>query len=435
MTRLPHACLVLTLVLAALPAGPAAALTLLEAVDRTLARSPELAGLQSQVEVQRARQDLAGRAQQPQLGLDGGVGGQFSNLLGRGAQNQVRRDVGARATQRLWDWQRTGHAVSAAEQRVQASALELDLAKDKLAFLAVEAYMNTIRRKQLLRLTQENITYHRWLVDVARERVAKNQLAKARLTELQARLAPLTVEKIEHEAELTRAVITLRELAGSASDLIAPGELPEKTRPVPDADRLLADVLPAHPAMRRAEVLIAAADESLASVRAAYLPALDATASSRVLEDAEGIRGMQWDNQALVRVNWALLGEGVPAQIREAEAARQAAEASRAQARREITIDVRRYAATLAAVQEQARVLEEYQQVAKFSMDAGMEYVKRTARFATDMLALAELINVRYHAEQSLVANRVDRQIAELRLLQAAGRLMTTLESAYRKPR
>jgi adhesin transport system outer membrane protein len=428
----PVAALLAALLVAA-PQAPAAALTLMEAVERANERSPELAGLRAQIDVQRARAELAGRGTQPQIGLDGGFGGQASNLLGRGPSTQLRRDFGARATQRLWDWQRTGHAVTAAERRTEAAALEVDLARDRLAFLTAEAYLNVVRHQQLLKLSQENITFHRWLVDVARERVARNQLAKARLTELQARLAPLTVEKIEHEAELTRATITLRELAGSSQHVAPPPELPADARPRTDVDRFLPEVLTTHPSARRAELLLQAAREGVEAARAAYLPAVDATASSRFLADAEGIRGLQWDNQALVRLNWSLLGEGVPSQVREAEAARVAAEAELDQAKREIAIDVRRYTATLAALREQQRVLEEYQQVAKFSMDAGMEYVKRTARFATDMLALAELINVRYHAEANLTSNRLDRQIAELRLLQAAGRLVGNLERAYRK--
>ena len=414
-------------------AGPASALTLMEAVERAVDRSPEVAGLRSQVEMQRAREEIAGRAGGPQVGLDGGLGAQYSNLLGRGPATQARRDVGARASQRLWDWQRTGHAVAAAVRRTEATALEIDVARERLAFLTAEAYLNVVRRQQLLKLTQENITFHRWLVDVARERVARNQLAKARLTELQARLAPLTVEKIEQEAELARGTILLRELAGSSTNVAAPPELPADARPRIDIDVFLPEVLGTHPAVKRAELLVEAARRSLESARASSLPAVDAIASSRLLEDAEGIRGLQWDHQALLRLNWSLLGEAVPAQVREAEAARRAAEAQVDQAKREIAIDVRRYAATLAALREQQRVLEEYQQVAKFSMDAGMEYVKRTARFATDMLALAELINVRYHAEANLTSNRLDRQIAELRLLQAAGRLIGSLETAYRK--
>lgn len=433
MPRPPLRSLSAAALLVLLQAGPASAMTMMEAVERAIERSPEVAGLRSQIDAQKAREELAGRAAGPQAGLDGGVGGQYSNLLGRGPATQVRRDVGARVSQRLWDWQRTGHAVEAQARRTEATALEVDVARERLAFLTAEAYLNVVRRQQLLKLTQENITFHRWLIDVARERVARNQLAKARLTELQARLAPLTVEKIEHEAELARATALLRELAGSATNLSPPPDLPAAAKPRPDVDKFLPEVLGTHPSVKRAELLVASARSSIASARAAYWPAVDATASSRLLEDAEGIRGLQWDNQALVRMNWSLLGENVPAQIREAEASRQAAEAQVDQTKREIAIDVRRYATTLAALREQQRVLEEYQQVAKFSMDAGMEYVKRTARFATDMLALAELINVRYHAEANLTSNRLDRQIAELRLLQAAGRLMGSLEIAYRK--
>jgi hypothetical protein len=64
-------------------------------------------------------------------------------------------------------------------------------------------------------------------------------------------------------------------------------------------------------------------------------------------------------------------------------------------------------------------------------MEAGMEYFKKTAHFATDMLALADLINIRYQAEGNLISNHVDRQIAELQLLQASGRLLPELELAF----
>lgn len=427
--------LVSTAIAVALATAPAAdALTLLEAVDAAIARSPEVAGLSSQVEVQRAREELAGRSGQPQIGLDTGAGAQYSNLLGRGEATQFRRDVGARLSQRLWDWQRTGQAVEAARLRAEAAELDVRLARERVAFLTAEAYLNALRSRLSLKMTQENITFHRWLIDVAKERVAKNQLAKARLTELQARLAPLEVERMDLQAELDRATATLVELAGSADNLSMPPALPASARPAPDVDALLRGALPEHPAMRRSELLVSAADKSLASARSGYWPALDANLSSRYLADAEGIRGLQWDNQALVRLNWPLYGEDTPAQVREAEAARRVAEAQQAQARQEIALDVMRYSTTLRALQDKQKILSEYQAVSKFSMEAGMEYIRRTTRFGTDMLALADLINVRYHAEANVVTNRVDHVIAELRLLQAAGKLLPTLESAYRRP-
>jgi outer membrane protein TolC len=212
-----------------------------------------------------------------------------------------------------------------------------------------------------------------------------------------------------------------------------PAELPVDARPRPEPDKLLAEIMFNHPAMRRANMLVEAAEQALEAAKAGFWPTLDATASSRFLQDAEGLRGNQWDNQAMLRLNWSLMGEDVPAQVREADAARKQAVAQRDQVAREVAIDVRRYATTLAALRDQQRVLRDYQAVAKFSMDAGMDYVKRTARFATDMVALAELINVRYHAESNVLANRIDVQMTELRLLQASGRLVPTLDKAYRR--
>ncbi|MEB3198833.1 MAG: TolC family protein [Candidatus Sericytochromatia bacterium] len=432
VSRLPILISALAAILV-IPAQPAMALTLLEAVERSIARSPEIASLKSQVELARARTEMASRPTQPQVGLDTGLGGQYSNLFGRGPATQFRRDLGARASQRLWDAQRTNHSVVSAEKRAQAAGLDVELARERLALLSAEAYLNAVRRKQILKLTQENITYHRWLVDVARERVMRNQLAKARLTELQARLAPLMVEKIEQEAELARALITLKELAGSSTDLQPPPEMAPESRPRPEPEKLLPEVMFNHPAIRRATLLLEAADQAFLAAKAAYWPVLDATASSRVLQDAEGLRGVQWDNQAMLRLNWSLLGEDVPAQVREADAARQSAAAQKDLVSREIAIDVRRFSTTLAALQDQQRVLKDYQAVAKFSMNAGIDYVKRTARFATDMVALAELINVRYHAESNFLANRVDVQLTELRLLQASGKLLPSLDRAYRK--
>jgi adhesin transport system outer membrane protein len=429
--RLPI--LVLTTAASLIVAAPASALTLLEAVDQAIARSPEVAALSSQVEIQQARQEFAGHAGQPQVGLDGGLGGQYSNLFGRGAAVQFRRDIGGNVTQRLWDWQRTGNAVEAAARRSQVALLDVDLAKDRTAFTTAEAYLNVMRRRLLLRQTQLNITYHRWLVDSARERVAKNQLAKSRLTELEARLAPLAVDKVEQEAALGRAVVTLTELAGSADNLQMPPEADVDARALRDVDAFVEASLAAHPAIQRAQLAVEAAQRDLDAAKATYWPTVDAQLSSRYLDEAEGLHGLQWDNQALVRMNWGLFGQGVPAQVKEAEATRKVAAAQLNQARQEATLDLRRYAATLKAIEEQEAILQEYQKAAKFSMDAGMEYLKKTAHFATDMLALADLISIRYQAEGNLISNHIDRQITELRLLQAAGRLVPTLQRAARK--
>lgn len=410
-----------------LPAAPASALTLAEAVDRAIARSPEVQGAASQITLETARSEIAGRSTQLQVGVDAGAGAQYSNLWGRSEAFQLRRDAGGRISQRLWDWSRTANAVEAATLRAHAAELDLALARDRVAFRTAEAYLNAVRAQQALKLLQENITYHRWLVDVAKERVSKNQLAKARLTELQARLAPLEVQRMDIQAELAAASATLAELAGSATDLSMPADLPATAVPTPEP----ASIASQHPAVTRSDLLVSSADRGIAAARAGYLPALDANLSTRYMADAEGIRGLQWDNQALVRLNWNLFGEAVPAQIKEAEAALAVAEAQRAQARQEVALDVTRYATMLQALKDKHRVLDEYQQVAKFSMEAGLAYIKKTTRFATDMLALADLINTRYQAESQLVTNRVDRQLAELRLLQAAGRLTPTIKQVY----
>ncbi|MDB5098934.1 MAG: type secretion outer membrane protein TolC family [Cyanobacteria bacterium RYN_339] len=428
----PH---ILALISAAslLAAQPASALTLAEAVEQAIVRSPEVAALTSQVEIQQARQEFAGHAGLPQVGLDGGMGGQYSNLFGRGASVQFRKDIGGNVTQRLWDWQRTGNAVEAAARRSQVAQLDVDLARDRTAFNTAEAYLNVMRRRLLLRQTQVNITYHRWLVDSARERVAKNQLAKARLTELEARLAPLAVDKIDQEANLGRAIVTLMELAGSVDNLSMPPEADVDARALRDVDAFVDASLSAHPAIQRANLAVEAAQRDLDSIRGAFWPSVDAQLSTRYLDEAEGLRGLQWDNQALLRMNWGLFGQGVPAQVKEAEATHKVASAQLRQARQEVTLDLRRYATTLKAIEDQEAILKEYQKAAKFSMDAGMEYLKKTAHFATDMLALADLISIRYQAEGNLISNHVDRQITELRLLQAAGRLVPTLQRAARK--
>jgi hypothetical protein len=64
-------------------------------------------------------------------------------------------------------------------------------------------------------------------------------------------------------------------------------------------------------------------------------------------------------------------------------------------------------------------------------MTAGLRYFLKTTHFATDMLALADLINVRFHASQNVDGARLDEQLAQFRLLQALGRLKPTLETAY----
>lgn len=425
-------CLALATALAVVaPAAQASAMTLKEAVDAAIARSPEVAGLSSQIEVQRAREEYAGHAGTPQVSMDGGAGGEYSNLLGRGAAGQFRSDVGANLSQRLWDWQHIGKGVEAANKRTQAAAFDVEIARNKLAFTTAEAYLNVLRRHLLLRQTQLNITYHRWLVDSARERVAKNQLAKARLTELEARLAPLTVQRIEQEAEQQRAMATLAELTGSDKDLSLPPELAVDQRAVTNTDAFVSEAVTRHPAVVRGQLLVDAADSDLDAAKAAYLPAVDANLSTRYLDNAEGLSGLQWDNLAMVRLNWGLFGQGIPAQVKEAEATRKVAQAQLQQSRQEVRLDLLRYAATLRALEEQDRILVGYQQSARFSMEAGMAYFKRTAHFATDMLALADLINIRYEAEANLISNHIDRQIAELQLLQSTDTLVPALDRAF----
>ncbi len=405
------------------------ALPLLQAVEQAIDRSPAVIAAAKQTGVYRARQELASRAGKARLDFDGAAGVQNSNLFGRGNQTQLRRDLGLRMTQRFLDANRTSNAVDAATLRADAVQFDVALAADRVAFSVAQAYLTGLRTYTLLNKLDENLDQHRWLTGIAKERIAKNLLAAPRLTELEARIAPLELERADLVQELARSRANLVELVGDPGLLEKPPALPERLKPSPRDGAPPTD----HPAIRRAALLADAARKNLEAVRAGVWPTLDGELGSRALGDADGLYGLQWDNQALLRLRWNAFGENVPAQVREAQDGLDAALAEAQQAERDVFLQSSESTALLRALRDKRRIYAEHERVSAFSLEAGMKYFTQTTRFATDMLALADLMNVRFHAAANVASADVDIQLAEFRLLQSRGQLYPTMLEAFKQ--
>jgi TolC family type I secretion outer membrane protein len=190
--------------------------------------------------------------------------------------------------QPIFDGYGTVEATAAAEARVKAGRQQLLSTEQDVMFRTVQAYMNVLRDRQLLKIRQENVSVLGEQLRGTKARFQVGEVTRTDVSQAQARASQASAAVSSAKAQLASSVASYRTLTGhEPTSLTYPGfpKLPASL------DKALMVAQQTNPNVLAAAQVQDAALHDIGTARARLLPSLALQASANINEDWNVVGG------------------------------------------------------------------------------------------------------------------------------------------------
>ncbi|WP_373020037.1 TolC family outer membrane protein [Thiomicrorhabdus sp.] len=409
--------------------SPAYALELQETVEDAIMHNPEV---REQIKAYRAIEaELTGAkgSWYPRIDLSAGLGyeevdKENPRLDNTGGDGLTRREGAIRLTENIFEGFATENEIKRQQHRLDAASYTVLSKANQIALDMTEAYINLIKEKELVKLSEDNVETHQKILDQIIQRQEAGIGNQVEVDQAQARLAlaksNLMAEKNNYSDTLSRFQRVLGRMPDS--DLVPPtfdATLPE------NEEQAISDALMNHPTIRSANADIAEAQSQYDLSKSAYYPRIDLEVEKTYDHNLAGIEGRNEYLQAMLRLRYNLYngGKDKAERSRTASAMHQAIEI-RNNSRRQ-AIENLRYA--WSAHQYIGEQISYTQAHIKLTHETLVGYRKQ---FSLGRRTLLDLLNTEdeyISALRTLVSSESEYKISKYRILNGMGTLLDNL--------
>lgn len=208
-------------------------------------------------------------------------------------------------SQPLFDGFETYHEIERQKARTISASRRVRETSEFIALDAIEAYLESLRQRELVQLAEENIAVHQQTLELVKAKAEGGAATVADIQQTESRLAAA-------EATLTEAQSRLKDADATYIRII--GESPSSLeRPIPplwalpnSVEAAIDTALENNPtiAVNRADVAASRAEYN--GSKSTFLPTVDLELNGSADRNQEGVRGGEYIASALVTVNYNL---------------------------------------------------------------------------------------------------------------------------------
>ncbi len=302
--------------------APVQAQSLPQAVQQALEVHPEVrSGVNGRLAADFQLKAARG-AYWPKVDLFAGYGREGSDEPGtrRGDDHWTsltRSESSLRIQQLVFDGFATDNEVQRRKATVDAQAHALLATSERTALQVVEAYLDVLRREELVRIAKDNVRAHQRVYDQIRLRSERGVGSASDRDQADARLAQARNNLTTEQTNLEDARVRFFSLVGRPpQELTLPPGLPGHLPPSLEQARLR--MIDNNPLLRAADADIRAAESLYEAARAPFYPQLNIELSRSADNNLDGQRGHVNEWQAMLRMRYSLLAGGSDRAEREA---------------------------------------------------------------------------------------------------------------------
>lgn len=295
----------------------AQAQTLQEAIQLTIFKNPQIQSAKSERLAVEHEIDQAKAGYFPTVDLAAGIGWEQSSNNGTrgrgdGTVSYGREETSILLRQMVFDGFSTSSEVDRHTARTNARAHSVYGQSEIIGLSAVEAYLNVLRRQELLALAKENLIIHRKTNNQIKLRSKRGVGRAADAEQSYGRLALAERNTLSESGNLQDADTAFLRVVGELPrDLTA---VPSPSNPSDDfpktLDQALEQALDNHPTLKSANSDIDSAFAQHSTAKAAYMPRLDVEAGASHNVDLDGTEGKNEDAFVMLRLRYNILNGG-----------------------------------------------------------------------------------------------------------------------------
>ena len=412
--------------------GSVLSATLAEAVDQTIKTNPDiLIDANRKLSVDEAVKQARG-GYYPKVDLNLGLGREWSENVSTqshpgGDATLWRRESGLTLSQMLYDGSATRSEVNRQTARLNSASHKVMGTSEQISLKAIEAYLDVLRREELLKLAQDNLAAHDRTFGQIKLRSDTGVGRKADLEQAQARLSLSQANVSSAEANLREANITYNRVVGTMpSGLAKPAAIAAPAT----VDEALKVALENHPILRSAMADIDTAQAQRSAAESLLNPRVDLEMGTNWNHNEDGVKFKNNDVYAMVRLRYNLFHGGADkAKVSEASVQTQEAIEVMHRTQRQVEESLRLSWNSLLTAQDRLPKLKATVEAAERTRDA---YIKQFSIGQRTLLDLLDSENELYTDRSNYVEAEYIDLFSRYRLMADMGRLLETLGVAPR---
>ncbi|GGB83020.1 channel protein TolC [Marinobacterium zhoushanense] len=336
-----------------------------------------------------------------------------------------RREAHLNINQMLFDGFATPSEVKRQRARMASAEAEATDTAENYALQASRAYLELLRRDQLVKLAKETLYNHVKIYDQIKRRSESGLGTLASIQQAEGRLALAEVNTLAAENNLLDAQANYQRVVGQEP----PAELEQlmdDALPMPGSfEEALTNANENHPVVGIAQYDVEATYAQRDAAKSRMYPRLDLEIERRWDENLDGVEGDDEDLTAMLRLRYNLFNGGADkARIRQTEyqigEAQQVQRDSMRQIKQSLELSWNAYEIL-------GRQIEHLQQHVNSSEQTRNSYQKQFDIGQRSLLDLLDTENEVFTAKNQLAEAQLDQQIAKLRILNGMGSLLSAM--------
>lgn len=403
--------------------------SLQQAIQKTVDENPQIQSAKAERRAveQEIRQAKSGYFPTVDIAVGGGWE-RTSNTTTRANNDESlslgRSEASIEIRQMLFDGFATKSEVKRQSARTNSRAYTVFGQAEITALNAVEAYLNVLRRQELLSLTEENLKIHTKANDQISLRSERGVGRKSDSHQATGRLALAQKNNYSEIGNLQDAETAFYRLVGM---------FPKKLEAVTDASEALpeniqqaiAEGLENHPILKSANADIDSAVSQHRTAKSAHMPRVHLELGASHNNDLDGIEGMNEDAYAMVRLRYNLYNGGKDA-ARRNETAQLIGQAKeiRNNTHRQVVESMR---LSWIAHQTVKRQMEFFKNHMNSSIKTNTAYQKQFNIGSRTLLDLLDSANEMFVAKSAYTNAKYDELYSQFRILASKGALNSYL--------
>jgi adhesin transport system outer membrane protein len=288
--------------------------TLQEAIQQTVNDNPEIQSAKSERAAVEQEISQAKAGYFPTVDIAAGIGWEQSSNpttrgRGDGTVSYGREETSIQLRQMVFDGLATPSEVNRQKARTNARAYTVFGQSEITALQGVEAYLNTLRRQELLVLAKDNLLIHQRTNDQIQLRSDRGIGRRADGEQSKGRLSLAEKNALSEIGNLKDAETAFLRVVGSLPQDLETVNAPADAIPE-NIEQAVEQAIANHPILKSANADIDSAFAQHDTARAAYMPRLDFEASASHNVDLDGIKGKNEDASAMLRLRYNLFNGG-----------------------------------------------------------------------------------------------------------------------------
>ncbi len=399
--------------------------TLKGAAQRAVLNSPEALARWHAFRAAAEEVDVVRGGFLPRVDATAGVGRERVRQDGSSDLDYTRRGLGLTLNQMLFDGFSTSSDVKRLGKAKLVRYFELLDASEAVALEAGRAYLDVVRHRELVRLSEQNYAEHKTAYDQLKQRFDSGVGKRVDVDQAASRLALADVNLTTSFSNLHDVTARYLRIVGTQPGKpLASPERAEQGFPA-TAEGALLIALKSNPSLRATVENIESSQYDIDARRAAFFPRLDLKAYSQVDKNYQGAPGKRTDAAVELVLNYNLFNGNSDA-----------ARSRQYRERKNVAIDEREKACrdmrqTLSIAYNDAVRLKE--QLGYIAIQVDLVEKTRTAyqdQFKIGQRTLLDLLNTQneyFDARRAQVNAEIDLSLAYLRTYAGMGRLLEYL--------